>query len=95
MLLIGTSILLWKEPSEGKLVFAFIIACRVPAVMLFLSGMRRVAFMGQKTVKHLSALSDARSSCQSGRLYANMSAAILKGIPGGEEVWDEDRICHA
>ncbi len=51
MLLIGTSILLWKEPSEGKLVFAFIIACRVPAVMLFLSGMRRVAFFGAKNGK--------------------------------------------
>ena len=48
MLLIGTSILLWKEPSEGKLVFAFIIACRVPAVMLFLSGMSKGGFYGKK-----------------------------------------------
>lgn len=95
MLLIGTSILLWKEPSEGKLVITFIIACLFSAVMLFLSGMRRVAFMGQKTVKHLSALSDARSSCQSGREYANMAAATSGDTSLGERYSDEDRICHA
>ncbi len=53
MLLIGTSIRLWKEPSEGKLVFAFIIACLFSAVMLFLSGMRKVAFKGQKTARNI------------------------------------------